>query len=147
MAKWRQAKYHQKTDNLVAMTRVFKVSVKFLVAFFLATILCTVGWQYTADDLYDCTDPVLPGYLEPGSWVHAWGGHPMQSVSHVSHGRDMGEPDTIRAGWSTAGLWWVWSGFLAASLVVSFLATRVGWRKNFAWWTDWLYIQMHPTVG
>ena len=59
-------------------------------------------------------------YLSPGDWVHRQGA----VVNHVVAGRSMSEPDTIKKGWSVAGLWGLWISFFAASLAISFGFTR-----------------------
>src|ERR1700690_1680553 len=75
--------------HYVVMLRFLQGCLKFLIAWFAMTVLCTIVWQYTAADLYDCTDDGFPpGYLEPG-WVHQ---HSLKTVDQVVHGRSMSEP-------------------------------------------------------
>jgi hypothetical protein len=77
--------------------------------------------------LYNCTDAVRFDYLHPGDWVHGQ----VAAVDHVVAGRSMSEPDTIKKGWSVAGLWGLWISFFGVSLVVSFVLARKTWMP--AW--------------
>jgi hypothetical protein len=87
------------------------------------TILCTIIWQkFITDTLYHCTDAIWLDYFFPGTWVH----DPV-SVTQVVRNRPMSEPDTIKAGWTVAGLWTLWYAFAGVSLLVSFLAALVPW--------------------
>ena len=110
-----------------AMLRVLKCTTKFVLVLFVMTIINAIVWEYVAGDLYDCTDGGIPGYLEPGHWVHSWDGHPVAIAPHVVHGRSMSEPDTIKAGWSVVSLLFLWCSFFGASLLVSVLLARVRW--------------------
>jgi hypothetical protein len=101
-----------------------------MIAWLAMTILCTVVWQYTAADLYDCTDDGFPpGYLEPG-WVHDLPQQPLKAVQQVIHGRSMSEPDTIKEGWSVSRLWHLWYGFFFTSLAISFLLAYLPWAPR-----------------
>jgi hypothetical protein len=101
-------------------------TIKFIVAFFCCTVVCTILWQgLVTGRIYDCTDPGWLDYLFPGTWVHS----PV-TVAHVVVGRSMSEPDTIKAGWSIAGLWLLWLLFFGASVFVSVLLTRIEWLKT-----------------
>jgi hypothetical protein len=109
------------------MPRIVKVMMKFCVVFFAATIICTVLWQYTAADLYDCTDDGFPpGYLAPG-WIHDLPQQSIKTVPQVVHGRSMSEPDTIKEGWDVPRLWRLWYAFFVTSLVASFTFAWVPW--------------------
>ena|ERR1035437_6409854 len=113
--------------NTHSMPRILKATLKFLIAWFATTILCTIVWQYTAADLYDCTDDGFPpGYLEPG-WVHDLPQHSLKTVHTVIHGRSMSEPDTIKEGWSVPRLWRLWYAFFATSLAASAILAWVPW--------------------
>jgi hypothetical protein len=94
----------------------------FLVLMAGCTILCAVLWQrLVADTLYNCTDSLgLPDFLVSSRhWVH----NPV-SVQHVSGGRSMGEPDTVREGWSLTRLIWLRWSLVGASAVISFILTQ-----------------------
>ena len=105
------------------MNWIFNSGVRFLVVLIGMTIVCTVVWEFIADKLYDCTDDGGPDYLCPGNWVH---GH-IAVVRQIVHHRSMSEPDTIKAGWSVAGLWCLWFLFVAVSLFVSIWLARIRW--------------------
>ena len=101
------------------MIRTLQSILKFFVAFFLMTIINTFVWECVTNNLYDCTDGGVPGYWSPGDWVHNFDGHSVESVPHIVHGRQMNEPDTIKQGWSTARLLYLWFLFFGVSLLVS----------------------------
>jgi hypothetical protein len=86
-----------------------------------------IVWQYVAENLYDCTDDSIPGYLVPGHWVHSWSGHLVATVPYVTHGRSMNEPDTIKQGWSVIGLLYLWFSFFVVSVLVSIALARTAW--------------------
>ena len=115
--------------------------MKFLAFYVLMTILCCIVWEYTAGSLYDIDDPFLPGYLEPGGWAVAWGGHPVVTVARIVHAHPMGQPNAIKEGRSFADLWKLWWGFLTVSLVISAPAAPVQWRTVFARSTGWLHLR------
>lgn len=74
---------------------------KFVAALLVCTIASTFIWErFVAGTLYHCTDPGFLEFLSPGDWAHG------------RHG------DTLRAGWSTTGLWWLWCSFLIVSVIV-----------------------------
>jgi hypothetical protein len=109
------------------MLRAVKSVSKFLIVFLVMTVINAIVWAFVAGDLYDCTDGVLPGYFEPGDWVHPWGVHSVAVVSHVVHARSMSQPDTIKDGWTVArllALWWV---FFGVSVVVSLVLACLKW--------------------
>lgn len=110
-------------DSFLDMQRMLTIGV-FLTALIAMTVLNTVIWQrFVTDTLYNCTDPGWLDYLFPGSWVH----NSVVEVQVVVNGRSMSEPDTIRKGWSVAGLWCLWFSFVVVSLVVS------GWFARMLW--------------
>jgi len=93
----------------------------FVVSFAVTMIACTWGWeQFVKDRIYNCTDDFPLGFLQPGQWAH----HPV-AVPHVTSGRSMSEPDTIKQGWSVLALWLLWFSFIAGSLIVSFVLARL----------------------
>jgi hypothetical protein len=108
------------------MSSPLKIAATFLVALLVMTIGCTVVWQqFVTDTLYHCTDAGWLDYLSPGHWIH----NP-ETVGHGVHNRAMSELDTIRAGWSMAGLWSLWYSFASVSVVVSVLFARMSWRPK-----------------
>jgi hypothetical protein len=103
--------------------RALKFMTEFLLALIAMTVVCQVVWGVVvAERLYDCADSGWLNYLFPGHCVH----HPV-AVQQIVHGRSMSEPDTIRQGWSVAGLWCLWCSFFGASLLVSTLIACKGW--------------------
>ena len=87
----------------------------FLASLVATTVLSAIAWELLVHRaLYDCTDPGGIDYLSPGDWVHHY-----VAVEHVTHGRPMSEPDTLKHGWTVSRLWVVWSLFPACSFVVS----------------------------
>jgi hypothetical protein len=106
------------------MLGVLKSAVKFVIVLAVAMAVCAMIWgAFVTDTLYNCTDAVGFDYLQPGNWVH---GH-VAFVSHVAAGRSMSEPDTIKEGWSEAGLWGLWMLFFACSLAASVLFATKTW--------------------
>lgn len=98
------------------MLRVLATIVKFIIAVFAMTIICTILWEvFVNGQLYDCTDPGWLDFLSPGDWVHF--GHDVEYVPHVVAGRSMSDPDTIKLGWSVTKLWCLWFSFVGVSLV------------------------------
>jgi hypothetical protein len=101
--------------------RVFKGVATFVVVFAMATVIFTMIWgAFVTDRLYNCTDAVGLDYVQPGNWVHGQ----VAFVRDVRAGRSMTEPDTIKEGWSRAGLWALWLTFFGCSVVVSALAAQ-----------------------
>ena len=85
---------------------------KFVAAMIICTIGSTLIWeQFVAGSIYHCTDPGFLEFISPGHWGHA-----------PQYG------DTIRAGWSMTGLWWLWYSFVIASVVVSLTFAVLPWR-------------------
>ena len=116
-----------------SMQRMIQWLAKCVVAMIATTLILTVVWEYTAADLYDCTDDGFPpGYLEPGDWVHSWDSHPVMTVPHIVHGRPMSEPDTIKNGWSPERLWHLWYSLFFTSLAVSIIVASLPWRFHRA---------------
>jgi hypothetical protein len=112
------------------MERALSRLVKFAVAMFAMTIVCTVVWQESVTDrLYNCTDPAWLDFLRPGDWVHAHAGHPVVVVPKIVGG-GMEDPDTIKEGWSVSKLWFLWYSFVAVSVVLSALLSWPRWIPN-----------------
>lgn len=109
------------------MFRAIKSVTKFLIVFFVLTVINAFVWEWVAGDLYDCTDGGIPGYFEPGHWVHGWDGHSVAEVPHVVHGRAMSEPDTLKAGWSIGWLLVLWCTFFGVSALLSVLLAPLRW--------------------
>ena len=105
------------------MRRAVKILAKFLMAFAVMTIVSTLAWEVVSYRLFDCTDSCGFDYWQPGNWVHG----DVSVVPQVIHGRSMSEPDTIKAGWSVAGLWCLWCSFVALSVIVSFVFSFQPW--------------------
>ena len=99
---------------------------------FLMTIICTWAWDtFLNGKVYYCTDGGTLDYLFVGDgWVHAHDGHPIVVVPKIVPTADMSAPDTIKQGWSVAGLWCVWISFFTVSLVVSVLFAWISWIKT-----------------
>jgi hypothetical protein len=87
------------------------------------TIAFTFLWErFVADTLYNCTDPGWFDYLFPGDWAHK----PV-SVRHVTGGRSMSEPDTIKEGWTMTRLWYLWFSVVGISVILSALLAWMPW--------------------
>jgi len=100
---------------------------KFLIVFVITTYINTAAWQYIATGLYDCVDDAIPGYLEPGFWVHSFNGHSVMTVPQITHNHPMSDPDTIKQGWSVPRLLGLWFCFFTTSVVVSLGLARIRW--------------------
>lgn len=117
---------------------MLKMAAKFLLTLTVTTILCAVVWQrFVTETLYHCTDALWLDFLRPGHWVH----EPVVSVAQVVRSRSMSEPDTIRAGWSMAGLWSLWYSWIGVSVVVSVLLACAPWISKQR--TREIYEQTH----
>jgi hypothetical protein len=114
---------------------------KFLIVFVISTCINMVAWQYLSRDLYDCVDDAIPGYLEPGFWVHSFDGHAVMTVPQIVHGRSMSEPDTIKQGWSVPRLLALWFSFFAVSVLLSLALARIRWPGERA------HQSMRPAAG
>jgi hypothetical protein len=111
------------------MCQKLKIGLKFVISLVVMTIICTIVWQeFVSENLYDCTDDNMAGFLPPGDWVHSWDNHPIVSVDQVAHGRSMREPDEIKEGWSVTDLWYLWCLFFGISLIISIL---FAWGNGF----------------
>jgi len=106
------------------MIRLLKRTAKLVIVMVPMTLLLSMIWTgFVTDTLYNCTDAVGFDYFHPGDWVHAR----VAFVSHIVAGRSMSDPDTIKEGWSKAGLWSLWILFFVVSLMVSILLARKEW--------------------
>ena len=102
------------------MRKILKGATKFIITFFVMTIVCTIAWELFVDNhLYNCTDGGFLDYLSPGDWIHDWEGHPIKVVPKVVLDRDMNNPDTIQDGWTIGRLWYLWDAFFGTSVVIS----------------------------
>ena len=102
--------------------------VKFVAMMFIMTIACTLAWDaFLNGKVYSCTDGGSLDYLNVGGWVHAHGGYPIVVVHQIGPPDDMGDPDTIKEGWSVTGLWCIWFLLFGVSLVVSIVFACVSW--------------------
>jgi hypothetical protein len=90
----------------------------FCISMLLMIFVSSIVWQdYVAKNLFDCTDDGYMSFWFPGDWVHS--NHGLIYVSHIVHGRSMGEPDAIKQGWTLTGLWYLWLAFLGGSFLLS----------------------------
>ena len=91
------------------------MALKFTLAILACTVACTAIWQSCVTDvLYHCTDPLWLDYLEgpPGR----------------IHGAVAGNTgDTLRPGWSFGLLDALWFSMFAASVIVSYVFSRIRW--------------------
>jgi hypothetical protein len=108
--------------------RAWKI-VKFVIALLVMILVCTFVWDAVVmENLYNDTDENAFGFLQPGDWVSNWDGqHPVVEVDHVVHNGDMGDPDTIKKGWSVPKLWLLWFSFVGVSLMISLGLAWVPW--------------------
>jgi hypothetical protein len=107
-------------------------TVKFVIAMLVMCIICAFVWDdVVMENLYNDTDENMFGFLSPGGWVSDWDGqHPIVQVDHIVHGGPMGDPDTIKKGWTVADLWLLWFGFIGVSAVISVGAARFSWTPK-----------------
>jgi hypothetical protein len=76
--------------------------LKFACVFALSLAVCTVGWEaFIAGVVYSCTDQEFLEFLAPGEWYHPRSG------------------DLIMRGWSSSGLWVLWTTMIIVSFVGS----------------------------
>jgi uncharacterized iron-regulated membrane protein len=109
----------------------WSVIKKFLLLFVFMTVINTVAWQkYVAANFYDCVDEAIPGYWEPGFWVHSHDGQLVTAVPQIVHNQSMANPDTIKQGWTVSRLLGLWFAFFAASIIVSLVFARIPWKPR-----------------
>ena len=116
---------------------------KFLIVFVSVTMINSAVWQkYVATNLYDCVDEAIPGYWEPGFWVHTHDGHLVKTVQQVTHDHSMSDPDTIKQGWTIGRLLGLWFSFFAASLLAGLAIGRLPWTRR-----EWSNRALERTAG
>jgi hypothetical protein len=104
-----------------------RFAVKFVITMIVMTIVSTLAWDaFVNGKVYGNPDGGSLDYWFVGDWVH----HPV-TVQRIIGGRPMGEPDTIKEGWSVFGLWCLWFSFLGTSIIVSVLAASARWIPQF----------------
>jgi hypothetical protein len=113
---------------MIVLRKLFKGAAKFLLMFYVMTIVCTVAWAVFIDGkLYNCTDGVM-GYPIPVDLLNLWHDQwPLKFVSHVNLNDNIGDPDTIKQGWTAGKLWELWFAFFTASVVISALLAWLPW--------------------
>jgi hypothetical protein len=113
------------------MRKILRGTAKFLMVFYVITIVCAVAWDGFVDEkLYDATDVVAPGYLNPGGWVDNWdGNHPITVVPQIIPDDNMNDPDSIKEGWTIGRLWELWFCFFATSVLISAALAWVPWPR------------------
>ncbi len=108
--------------TLALMIRTLTYLAKFFVMMFIMILICTWSWDaFLNGKVYSCTDGGSFDFWFVGDWVHAHDGHPVVTVPRIVPSPDMGDPDTIKQGWSLQRLWYVWIMFFGVSLVISLL--------------------------
>jgi hypothetical protein len=116
---------------------------KFLLVFVSVTMINTAVWEKcVAANLYDCVDEAIPGYWEPGFWVHPYDGHLVRTVPQVTHDHSMSDPDTIKQGWTISRLLALWSAFFSASHIASLAVARLPWTRR-----EWSNRALQPTAS
>jgi len=97
----------------------------FAMSMLLMAFACILAWDALVNGkVYYCTDGGTMDFIFVGDWVH----HP-ESVSQIIP-RSMSQPDEIKAGWSITGLWCLWCGFVAGSVLFSALFAGSLWRAS-----------------
>ena len=93
-------------------------AVVFLSVLFGLTIIMTIIWDFTLHErVYNCTDSVPFGYLNPGGWVHG----EIIYVDEIVDNVPMSDPDSILSGWSLSKLWTIWISMFGGSLILSYI--------------------------
>jgi len=111
------------------MRKILRGVAKFIMAFYVMTIVTTIAWDAFVDEkLYNSTDDVPFTYLMPGNWV---GGNnwPIKVIPHVVLDENMNNPDTIKEGWTLTRLWHLWFLFFATSVIISAALASVPWPR------------------
>jgi hypothetical protein len=94
----------------------------FAICLFVMLIACIGMWDgFVNGKIYYCTDGGSMDFICPGDWVH----HPESVAQIVPH--SMSQPDEIKNGWSIAGLWNLWFGFVGVSMAASIFSARTVW--------------------
>jgi hypothetical protein len=90
------------------------------------TAFCTWGWAtFVNGTVYACTDSVPFDFLLPGDWVHG-----AITVERVVPPRTMSEPDVIKSGWNSTGLWSLWVVLAGGSLFASLFLARLQMERE-----------------
>lgn len=93
---------------------------KFFAALVVTTLLMSTCWETLVKDrVYRCTDSGFLDYFSPGDWIH---GNVTRTVA-IDRAVSMSSPDQLIAGWTTFGIWLLWVGMVATSILVSYLVS------------------------
>jgi len=104
------------------MERPLYIAAQFFLVTCCVTLTAQLAWQHlVTGSLYHCTDSLGVDFLVPGSWTD----NPVP-VERVGFPVGPGG-DTIRSGWTTGYLWWLWFSFLFVSQFLSCLLVAA-WR-------------------
>lgn len=91
--------------------------LKLVIAALAVTVVTTAAWQWlVAGVLYECTDGGVVDFLYPG-FVHGTDGALLYG-------------DTVRRGWTLAGIWRLWWFSVVASVALSILLACVPWLPS-----------------
>jgi hypothetical protein len=112
------------------MRKTLRGIAKFIMAFYVMTIVCTIAWEVFVDEkLYNSTDGVV-GYWTPGDWVDNWDGqHPIAVVPQIIPDDNMNDPDTIKEGWTAGRLLELWFCFFGSSVAISAILAWLPWPR------------------
>lgn len=118
--------WFMKRQDLNSARLMAKVAT-FLITLLVCLILSVTVWQvYFPQNIYNCTDDNMLGFLRPGDWVHG----NYVTVHKVVPSLSMSEPDTIKEGWSVGKLWFAWYSFILASAAISGSFTFLFFRSR-----------------
>ena len=108
-----------------SLTRSLGTVGVFAMSMLLMAFVCIWAWDaFVNGKLYYCTDGGSMDFIFGGHWVHD-----PELVTHLVP-RPMDQPDEIKVGWSVTGLWSLWGGFVASSVLISALFAAVLWRAS-----------------
>jgi hypothetical protein len=111
------------------MRKILGGTAKFFTAFFMMTIVCMIGWEKFVDEkLYNSTDGNPFDYLAPGMWVgdNNW---PIAVVPQIVPDDNMNDADTIKEGWTTTRLLYLWFCFFGSSVAISAILAWLPWPR------------------
>jgi len=109
------------------MRKTIRFAAKFIMAFFVMTIVCAIAWEIFVDEtLYDATDGVPVGYFTPGMWIG--GNWPVVVVPKIVP-RQISDPDSIKEGWTVGWLLALWFCYFATSVIVSAVVAWLPWPR------------------
>lgn len=111
------------------MREILRGTAKFVMAFYVMTIICTIAWDFLVDEnLYNSTDDVPFSYLYPGHWVgdNNW---PVAVVPQIILDGNMNDPDTIKEGWTETRLWYLWCFSFVTTVIISAALAWVPWPR------------------